>query len=411
MTLLPTEPPRVVPTRPADDAEVLFKEAHQRRRRRRRLLAGVFILVVAAAATGVAVVVGGSHPHNAGRVATPARTPLQNVGTTQRIAWVDYQRRVHIGNLQTHQQQVVATGGGDATTPLVASGNTLFWVSGNVMAYDVATGHVRTFARGGLQVFNAVGSTDVYVESGDLARYRLDGRLVERFRFPDGWYLADAELAGDPSPALADGGILVQSQTTISAETAGAKPSRLAVWTPATGSIRPLGDVWKVVATYTDIRSATSLVAWLPATCLTSDTCLLQLTDVGTGATDKIRSPLGFGFDFGGAFSPNGRQLAVFAESNSGDYNPETRLALIDVARLSLRLVPGATIKIGDSLAWANWLPGSRQLFVGGLSGKDGSGSWPANQFRVDSETLHSTPIRFLADANQNVNYSVVVLP
>jgi hypothetical protein len=377
------------------------------------MVAALVAVAVGTVAAGVALEGGGHRQHPTPKTtpgSEPSLSAVARLGSPPLVAWVDYQQRVHIGSLRTHRQRVVNSAGGSATTPLVASGNTLFWVSGNVMAYDTATGRVRIFANGGLQVFNAVGSTDVYVQSGDLARYRLDGRLVERFTFPRGWFLADAELSGDPGPALANGEILVQSQTTFQAETAGAKPTTLAVWNPATGSVRPLGEVWKVVATYTGSHDAKSLVAWLPASCLTSERCLLQLTDPATGSTREVRSPLGFGFDFGGAFSADGHQLAAFAESNSGDVNPQTMLALVDVATGSVRLVPGATISIGESLAWARWLSGSGQLLVGGLSGKNGSGSWPANQFLVDTATVRSTPLRFLADANENVNYSVVVL-
>jgi len=400
------------PPRAAEAVELLFREARQRRRRRRIVM--VAALVAAVAATATAVALSGS-----GRIRPVASVPpvshraVTPPGSAPRVAWVDYQGQVHVGRLQTREQRVVASGGADATTSLVASGRTLFWVSGGVMAYDTVTGRVRAFANGA-QVFNAVESTDVFVGSRDaqhLARYRLDGLLVERLALPQGWYLADAGLLGNPRPALAHGGILVQSQRTIDAETVGAKPSKLAVWSPATGNVRPLGDVWKVVATYTDNRGAKSLVAWLLASCTTSGSCLLQLTDPATGVTRQIRSPLGLGFDFGGAFSPDGRQLAAFAMTNLGDYNPETRLALVDVATGSLRPVAGATIGIGDSLAWAQWMPDSRRLIVGGVSGQDRSGSWEANHFLVDSETLRSTPFSFLHDGEQDVNYSVALLP
>jgi hypothetical protein len=392
------------------------------------MLALVVVIAAIAATTAAVVVTGSGHARPAATLPPVSHPAVAPLGSPPDVAWVDYQGQVHIGSLQTHQQRVVASGGGDATTPLLVSGRTLFWVAGGgifydrvtrrvrslasgVMAYDTVTGRVRAFASGA-QLFNAIDSTDVFVGSGDakhLARYRLDGRLIDRFTLPNGWYLADAGLLGNPRPALAHGGILVLSQTTIQAETVGAKPSKLGVWTPATASLRPLGDVWKVVATYTDSRGAKSLVAWLPASCTTSGSCLLQLTDPATGATRQIRSPLGF--DFGGAFSPDGRQLAAFARTNPGDYNPETRLALIDLATGSLRPVPGATISIGDSLAWAQWMPDSRQLIVGGVSGADGSGKWEANHFLVDSVTLRAAPFSFLADGQQDVNYSAVLLP
>ena len=314
-------------------------------------------------------------------------------GSPPWVAWVDYQGQVHVGSLRTRQQRVVASGTGNPTTSMVASGSKLFWVSeggvvydkvtrrvrslpSGVMAYDTLTGRVRSFASG-TQVFNAVDSTDVFVVSigtdgaQHLVRYGLDGRVVERFTFPAGWTLADGYGLGTSSAALAHGGILVQSQSPVQAETPGAKPTKLAVWTPEVGGIRVLGDVSQLVATWTDSRGAKSLVAWLPASCGTSGSCWLNLTDLSTGVTRQLRNPLGFGFDFRGAFSADGRQLAAFAQTNSGDYNPETRLALIDVKNGSLRLVPGATIAIGESLAWAQWLPASNQLIVGGLDGEE----------------------------------------
>ncbi len=246
-----------------------------------------------------------------------------------------------------------------------------------------------------------------------LLRYSLDGRLLRGFTLPDGWSLPDPFGLGTSSPALAHGAILVQSPPLGQAGTKEASGSKLAVWTPASGSVRVLGNSWFLVATYTDSRGADSLVAWLPlTTCGISNdsSCLLQLTDVATGATRHIDNPLGFGFDMRGAFSPDGRQLAAFAKTNSGGYNPETRLALIDTATGSLRLVPGATIEIGEAIAWAQWLPASSQLIVGGTSGEDGSGKWGANHFLVDSTTLRGTPFSFLTDGQQDVNYSVVVL-
>jgi hypothetical protein len=127
--------------------------------------------------------------------------------------------------------------------------------------------------------------------------------------------------------------------------------------------------------------------------------------------TRQVRSPLGFGFDFGGAFSADGRQLAVFAKSNSGFSDPATQLALVAVSSGSLRLVPGAKIAIGEPVAWAQWLPDPDKLIAGGLSGENGDGHWQDNHFVVDSLTLASAPFSLIADRDQDVNYSAVVLP
>jgi hypothetical protein len=425
MTLLTLRPTRAAPSA-THDAELLFKEARRRRRRRRILMVLVVAAIAAAGAAAVVMTAGGE-----GRAAsTPAisHPAVKAIGPPPQVAWVDYQGQVHIGSLPSHQQRVVANGTGSPTISMVASGGTLFWAAEGgvvydkvtrqlrslprgVMAYDTVTGRVRSFASGGL-VFNAVDSTDVFIGSGDtrhLARYSVDGRLREQFTLPDGWILADGYELGTSTPALSRGGILVQSQPAVQSGAVKTKPSKLAIWTPATGSIRVLGNLW-AIATYTDTRDSHSLIAGLPAVCESSNSdCLLQITDTATGATRQIRSPLGYGFDFRGAFSPDGRQLAVFAKSNPGYYNPATRAALVDVATGSLRLVSGATIGIGESLAWAQWLPGSKELIVGGTS--DDGGLPQANHFLVDSSTRQSTPFRFLTHGDVDVNYSVVVLP
>jgi hypothetical protein len=428
-TLLPNRPEGPVSSA-AGGAEVLFKEARQRRRRRRTLMVAAVVVAIAATTAGVAL--SGSGPRSAAPAPVASPAAVLPLGPPPNVAWVDYQGRVHVGSLQTHQQRVVATGSGSPTAAMVASASTLFWVDGGgvvydkktrkvrtlargVMAYDTATGRERQFASGS-QVFNAVDNTDVLVASDDgrrLARYGLDGRLVEQFTLPNGWYLPDPFSLGTSSPALAHGQILVYSPGLGQAGTKGSPPLRLGVWEPATGRVRVFGDSWFMVATYTDSHGADSLIAWLPATtCVTSnENCALQLTDLASGVTQQIRNPLGFGFDMRGAFSPDGRQLAAFAKTNSGGYNPETRLALIDVATGGLRSVPGATIGIGEAVAWAQWLPASTKVVVGGTSGEDGSGKWGANHFLVESTTLRAVPFSFVHDGQQDVNYSAVLLP
>jgi hypothetical protein len=434
MTLLTTKPRPATPS----DAEVLFKEARQRRRRR-RILATAIVAAIAALSTTVVALTRGDSAHAQAPTAPkprPSVAPLP--GTPPRVAWVDYSDRVHIGSLRTGEERVVAEGpeaSNSATTQMVTSGKLLFWDTGGgvffnkttkraqsfdstVMAYDTVTGRTRPFAPG-IQVFNAVGSTDVFVDTngaGHLIRYALDGRVVARLTLPNGWSLPDPFGLGS-SPALANGEILVQSQTPVQATSAAAKPTQLAVWTPATGHIQVLGEVSFMVATYTDGHD--SLVAWLPGNCRTNQDCPLQLTDPASGTTRQIRSPYGFGFDMRGAFSPDGKQLAAFTRTNSGGYNPQTRLALIDVATGTLRPVLGATIAIGDAVGWAQWLPGS-QLISGGMCGAGGA---ETDCFRTDSATLHTVPQRLGAGDDQelnnstgvsyptNANYSTVVLP
>jgi hypothetical protein len=406
------------PTRPAPaaaDTEVLFKEAHQRRRRRRLLIAAITLVAVAVSTAAVALT-RSSHAQPAPAAPVAQQPAVKLPGTAPRVAWADYQGNIRIGSLQTHEQRIVASGDTDPVSTLVVSGSKIFWPVrseipfATIMAYDTATGHVGKFA-GGSAVFKAAGSSDVFVDDGNdatLARYRVDGRLVKRFDLPKGWYLSYGTW--NLSPALARGQILVQSQSALGQRQA-AKPPALALWTPATGTIRPFGDSRAVVATYTGPGGADSTIAWFPASCATSNNCVLNITDLNTGTTRQVRSPLGFGFDSGGNFSPDGRQFATFAKTNSGGYNPQTRLALIDVATGSLRLVSGATIQIGEAIGWAQWIHDSGRLVVGGVCGKDESGTATPNCFQVDSRTLHTEPLRPQTTLDDDVNYSTVVLP
>jgi hypothetical protein len=406
------------PTRPAPaavDTELLFKEAHQRRRRRRLAMAAI-TLIVAAVLTAVLTLPGGGNAQPSPAAPVVPTPAVKLPGTAPRVAWVDYQNNIRIGSLQTREQRIVASGDTDPVSSLTVSGSKIFWTTRTenpffaVMAYDTATGRLSKFA-GGSEVFKAVGSTDVFVDDGNnatVARYRLDGQLVRRFDLPSGWYLSFG--FGGVSPALAHGGLLVQSQP-ITGQPAGSKPPTLAIWTPATGSVRVLSGAWNVIASHTDSNGDNSTIAWFPRSCSISNNCPLNITNLDTGRTSRIDSPLGFGFDSGGNFSPDGTQFATFAKTNSGGYNPQTRLAIVDVNTSSMRLVSAATIQIGEAIGWAQWLPGTSQVIAGGICGKGDSGAAPANCFRVDSQTLHTEPLEPNAKWNEDVNYSTVVLP
>ena len=57
---------------------------------------------------------------------------------------------------------------------------------------------------------------------------------------------------------------------------------------------------------------------------------MLDIADTGTGRNLTVHSPLPYGFDIGGAFSPEGSRLAVFVKTNSGAVNPAMQLAIVD---------------------------------------------------------------------------------
>src|SRR5260370_33169744 len=112
-------PPRR--TRPgATEPEVLFAEARRRRRRRIRLTGIVVSLVLAISAAALAVtfshraaVPKGARPgsaQSAGAWPGGARSPL--------VAWFDDNSRLHVGDLATRTQRVVAAADAYPSTPL-----------------------------------------------------------------------------------------------------------------------------------------------------------------------------------------------------------------------------------------------------------------------------------------------------
>lgn len=413
-----TEPSRQGP-------EALFKEARQRRRRR-WLITGVVLIVILGGLASVLIVVGTTRsppvPRTAPSPPPASNPPITGEAGVPEVAWVDYSGFLHIGDLSGLTQRVVASAHADPTASLVSLDGRVFWVqatttngpnptASTVFSIAPGTGRKQRIAFGS-QVFASLDRSFIYVEwsNSDLAEYWPDGAVKRQdLRIPRGWYLSDAGLLGNPTPVVANG-ILVESAPVQ----VGTAPSTLAIWNPSTGDIHTMGKVWKVIGTYTAPGAQSSLVAWAPAACELTTNCSLQITDTESFSSRLLPSPLGHGFDWGGGFSPDGRELAVFVKSNSGSYDPMTQLALVNVGSGSLRFVPGAEINIGDSLAWAQWLPDGNRVIVGGVGGRsldvDNHFIVVDNHFIVDARTAKATPFRFIADGNQDVNFSVVVV-
>lgn len=119
-----------------------------------------------------------------------------------------------------------------------------------------------------------------------------------------------------------------------------------------------------------------------------------------------LHSPMPDGFALGGAFSPDGRELAVIVNTSQGPCCATAELAIASTQTGSLRLVPRARLAIGEDVAWVQWLPGGRQLIAGA-----GNGS-----YIVDAATLSARPLLFLHSHDRNiqdsqdVNFSAVVI-
>ncbi len=419
----PTEPARQEP-------EVLFKEARQRRHR--RWLIGGILLVVLIAGLISAVVISSPRravrpPPNRAPTATTSQThPFPGRAVVPQVAWVDEAGQLHLGDLSGFSQRVVAQADADPNAPLVTAGGRVFWVRSQltnpdgsqltnpngsalpnpnpeVFGFDPATGRTEPIAPG-TQVMASVDRTFIYVETNErhLTEYWLDGTPKgQTLTLPDGWFPLNPDLNTDPTPVVANG-IVVASWP------GPAQNRTLGIWSPSTGRVRIVGKFWQVTATYTAPGARTSLIAWNPATCETSKSCTLRITNTANYSSRMVASPIG-GFLWGGGFSPDGHQLAAFANAGDIHGDPTAQLAIVNTRSGSLTLVNGVSVYVGESVHWAQWLPDSRHLITGGLT-PFGS-TVPAVDVLVDAQTDQASPFRFVADRNQDLDISSIVVP
>jgi hypothetical protein len=157
----------IAPPRPgarsAAAAEALFAEAH----RRRRLAGGAACLVLAGLiAAGLMTAWprhgAGAHHGHLGAAPAPGFT-LPPV----RVAWVDYSGQLHVGNLATRAQHVVATVDASAADPMIQAGGRLYWADTSqdaapIRDYDIATGKLGYLAHGD-SVFASADGRHMYI--------------------------------------------------------------------------------------------------------------------------------------------------------------------------------------------------------------------------------------------------------
>ncbi len=335
--------------------------------------------------------------------------------------------------LSVANSRVVARALGDPTVPVVALQGRLFWVNSGctslpvlhcpyspesgyglsvIKELDLQTDRVKVIGYG-QAVFAAADGRAVYIERRRLdcppstvgaCNYKAEeivrvpiqpsGKQQE-FVVPRGWYVNSGN--GFANPISVPGGIFVQSNL---AQVSSA-PLHLALWNPVTGHIVPIGDDWGLIDSHT-YPDGTTLLAWLPGTCELQQNCGLDITNLRTGKTLSIPSPLPYGFDIGGAFSPDGSQLAVFVRTNDGQINPAMQFALVDTKTGTLRVIPGVQGQIGDSVGWAHWLPSGSQVLAGTFSGDYRT----YNHYLIDTDSDAVKLVDFSANPNLDVNFS-----
>lgn len=373
------------------------------------------MLVVLALAVSAAVAVAASGPHRglSARDAGGVNAGTAGAGPAGWVAWVDYNRRVHLGDLARSAQRVVATINANPADPLVQARGHLYWVGGywvnQAGIYVPASGHAPpvvqelTLATGKVRDVGPGRGVFPSSDGRHLFLARTDTRLIEvpargpgpprALRLPRGWYVPD----GGQGYGVA-GGVLVQPGRWARARTP------VAVWNPKTGALKVIGTGIGVLAAYTPPGGQDGLVAWQPVTC--GQDCPLKITDTATLATRTVRSPLRYGFAAGAAFSPHGTQLAVFASTGPDTTSP-VRLAIVNTSTGAMRLSGSARLAGGCPPAWAAWLPDGRHLITGGLQAS----------YVVTAATLSARPLYFMPgtdhdiENSQDINYSTAIVP
>jgi hypothetical protein len=138
---------------------------------------------------------------------------------------------------------------------------------------------------------------------------------------------------------------------------AGEADDAYALWDPRTRNVvrrlprRAIGDLGPA---YGDV------LASCPAPC-----GALRLTDVRTGARRDVPVPRGFRFEvWEAAFSPDGRQLAAPVRRRGAGERAPQRLALIDRASGTARVVPRSRVVPGYTLV--AWSATGRHVFITG---------------------------------------------
>ena len=254
--------------------------------------------------------------------------------------------------------------------------------------------------QGIFSVFTSGNGRQVFFAPTDTRIVELPARGAgagarHEFTLPRGWRLPYGGSTG------VAGGILVES----GGQTARAH-TVMAVWDPKTGALKAIGTDMEVMAASTPPRARYSLLAWLPARCSAGQNCPLRITDTATLSTQTMRSPLHHGFAIGAAFSPDGKQMAVFVNGNSLGTGA-VQLAMADTGTGAMRLAGAVRLGIGEDRAWALWLPDGRHLLTGGA----------VSSYAVNAATLSARPLYFIhgrdhyIEVSQDINYTAVLIP
>jgi hypothetical protein len=396
----------------AAEIQVLFAEA-RRRRRRRRLVAGVASLALAVAVTGVWMARPGARARPA-----PDRDHMVAAGVARfalppaHVAWVDYNGRLHFGNVATLAQNVAGMVPAWAGAGwLVQAGGRIYGADSPVIReFNPATGKTLRVARGE-GVFPSADGRHAYVEltATSLIELRTSGRgVLRRLNTPAGWSLP-REAAGEVPGGGVAGSIVVSGKDPGRSS----RQPAIGVWNTRDGRVTVLGRGHLVAGPATPRGTDSSQVAW---TRCPIGSCPIEITSIPSMRTVTVRSPLPYGFAQGAAFSPDGSRLAVFertASLSSPCCANSSVLAIVNTRTGAVRSVRAARLETQEDAGWILWLPGGSRLLAGAL----------LYSYAVDTATYQARPFFFYpqnpgsAGADHDImdtpdiNFSAVLLP
>ena len=234
-----------------------------------------------------------------------------------------------------------------------------------------------------------------------LTQTPVTGGTPRTLTLPPGWYLPGgdglADVYSGAGVATANG-ILVQS-----GQSPGPGGTVIGLWNPVGHRVTVIGRAQAVIGAHTPPGAGDTQLAWIPAGC---GDCPVRITDTATMAVRSVRSPLGHGFARGGAFSPDGTTLALFARLDNRD---AARLMLVDLATGSARVAREPQLAVGAGIGWAQWVPDGRRLVMGPASTGGG--------YLVDTVTLSARPLTVIRGngrdptSSQDPNYTTVLIP
>jgi hypothetical protein len=250
--------------------------------------------------------------------------------------------------------------------PAVLLGNNVIaWIGGDVVvrvAEDPLKGKVSRLGFG-IRLVAGPRPGQLWIVS-----IRQSGRaqLIARLACVSGTGVYCGELS---PPVVIPGGQTPVGQVSgglILLSPSGARPG--IVWDPFSGVVK-----FHFPAAFRHvIDSHLNLVAWLsgPGDCAVGySRCVVHLTDIAAGVDRVLSPPAGYGSYLpGGAFSPDGHYLALFAANLADPQAARPVIVTLDQPSPDLQL-PDLVIPLGDGIAAAAWDPSGKNVFVSGAFG------------------------------------------